>query len=177
MTHRGQMQMLPEKPRQGRPAVKRAFTLVEVTIAIGICATGLLITVALLSSSLTRLTEASDRNAYARIKQSISARYAMMDWSLLEERARSGAADRFYFDLKGSEAEGNTFDSAYAADVRVGQRRTLSGDNNENRFLRMLEIRVTNTPQRKDALTDPKYHDTLTASLGNEAKLKYKYRD
>lgn len=158
-------------------AGKGGFSLVEVTIALGICALGLLITVALLPTVLAQLTDAADRNAYARIKQSISARYAMMDWGILEESSRAGTLDRYYFDFTGTEVDKDSFDAIYATEVKVGKRRTLTGDTTENRFIRSMEIKVTQALQREDAFTNPEFYTTLSASLGNEDKLAEKYRD
>lgn len=153
------------------------FSLVEVSIALGICATGLLITVALLPSVLNQIGDAADRNAHTRIRQSLSTRYAMMDWGLIEEQFRAEKADRYYFDSAGSEVEKDAFEAVYATEIRIGQRRTLSGDDTHNRFIRYLEIRVTQELQREDALTNPEYYQKLYASLGNETKLRLEYRD
>lgn len=153
------------------------FSLVEVTIALGICASGLLITVALLPSVLSQIGDAADRNAHTRIKQSLSTRYAMMEWGLIEEQFRDEKAERFYFDSAGSEVEKDTFEAVYAAEIRIGSRRTLSGDDTHNRFIRYLEIRVSQELQREDALTNPECYQKLYASLGNETKLRLEYRD
>jgi uncharacterized protein (TIGR02598 family) len=156
---------------------KAGFSLVEVTISLGICAVGLLLTVALLPTVLDQLNDAADRNAYARIKQSISGRYAMMEWGLLEDSFRGSDVDLYYFDFSGTEVDKESFDAVYAAEVQVGQRRTLTGDDVHNRFIRTLEIKVTQQIQEEDAFTDPDLYDILTASLGNQARLSNEYRD
>jgi len=155
----------------------RAFSISEVTIALAICSIGLLITVGLLPSIIDQLSDSADRNAYARIKQSLSARYAMMDWGALEDSFRAGTVERFYFDFSGTEVEKDSFDAIYATEVQIGQRRTLPGDDTHNRFIRSLDIKVTQALLREDAFTNPDFYDTLTTSLGNENKLSNAYRD
>ncbi|MDF1815336.1 MAG: Verru_Chthon cassette protein B [Verrucomicrobiales bacterium] len=156
---------------------QRGFSLVEVTVALGICATGILLTVAMLPSILNSVGESVDRNAYARIKQSLSSQYAMMDWEILEENSRNNTSDRYYFDFDGTEVPRDSFEAAYAAQIRVGDRRTLSGDDRHNRFIRFLEIRITRDIEDDKAFEDPERYDQLTTSLGNEAKLEEQYRD
>lgn len=160
-----------------RNSQEGGFSLVEVTLALGICASGLLLMIGMLPAVLNQVGDAADRNAYARIKQSMSARYAMMDWNILEEKARAGDVEVFHFDFAGTQVAQDEFDAIYAAEIRIGNRRTLPGDTTHNRFIRNLEIRVTQALQKEDAFSDPKYHDLLTASLGNEARLSEDYRD
>lgn len=155
----------------------RGFSLVEVMFALAICSIGLLLTIAILPTVLSQLGDAADRNAYARIKQSVSARYAMMDWGSLEESARAGETERFFFDFAGIEVDESSREAIYAVEVSVRDRRTLPGDSSPNRFVRSLEIKVSQAIGNEEAFTRPALHDTLSASLGNEERLSDDYRD
>ena len=155
------------------------FSLIEVTMALGICASGVLALAALLPIALNDLTESADRNAEARMKQAVAASFAIKDWNLLEADFRDASAlpTTFHFDFVGNEVPSGDPTHAFSAAVFVGERRTLAGDSSENRYIRQLKIRVTSTPERADALTNPDFYEVLTMSLGNEAKLKLSYRD
>lgn len=168
---------IPNRIYNQRKLSAAGFSLIEVTLALAICASGLLLLITMLPAALNQAGDAADRNAYARIKQSMSARYAMMDWNLLEEKARAEDVEIFYFDFAGTQVTKDEFDAIYAAEIRVGSRRTLPGDDSHNRFIRNLEIRVTQALEEDDAFSDPKHFDLLTASLGNEARLNDDYRD
>ena len=153
------------------------FSLIEVLFALAICSVGLLLTIAILPAILSQLGDSADRNAYARIKQSISARYAMMDWAALEESARAGATERYFFDFAGIEVEESSREAIYAVEVSVRDRRHLPGDTTPNRFVRSLEIKVTQAIGNEEAFSRPALYDTLSASLGNEEMLEDLYRD
>ncbi|WP_009959406.1 Verru_Chthon cassette protein B [Verrucomicrobium spinosum] len=129
-----------------RPA--RGFSLPEVALAMGIAATALLTLISLLPFGLDTLRDSSNKQAEARILQTVMDRYQTGVW--LDESATGGSRSvqmqdcTLFFDQTGAEVASATgVDCNYAVQVKVGTEPSLQGDNEANPYLRQLRVRVT----------------------------------
>lgn len=72
------------KLTQLKQAYSKAFTLIEVTIALGICATVMMALLGLLPMSLDQMRDARNMTAMARISEDIINDVQLMDWADME---------------------------------------------------------------------------------------------
>lgn len=126
----------------------QGFSLPEVALAMGIAATALLTLISLLPFGLDTLRDSSNKQAEARILQTVMDRYQTGVW--LDESATGGNRNvqmqdcTLFFDQTGAEVPDATgLDCNYAVQVKVGTEPSLQGDNEANPYLRQLRVRVT----------------------------------
>ncbi len=135
---------LPARARNRRSG---AFTLVEVTIAMGICATVLITLLALLPTSLETMRQAAAMSTEARIAESIVGEAQLTDWQKMLDNM-DGAV--LYFDDEGGditktlEADRNRL--LYAAQILLSEDGvTVPGADAPNEFTRRLTIHIAET--------------------------------
>lgn len=114
----------------------------------GIAATALLTLISLLPFGLDTLRDSSNKQAEARILQTVMDRYQTGVW--LDESATGGGRSvqmqdcTLFFDQTGAEvADATGLDCNYAVQVKVGTEPSLQGDHEANPYLRQLRVRVT----------------------------------
>lgn len=108
------------------PVRKRAaFSLVEVTMAIGICGIALVGILGLVPAGLHVLRESVDASVGSRILQSIGAMARQGEFSQLGTNTTNGAVLR-YFDESGTELP-SPVASLYTAEIRVNNQPVLPG--------------------------------------------------
>ncbi|HSJ01492.1 MAG: Verru_Chthon cassette protein B [Verrucomicrobium sp.] len=127
----------------------RGFSLPEVALSLGIASIALLTLVSLLPFGLDTLRGSSNRQAEARITQSVLAGYQSQDWSV----QNAGASVRFtpgtktlFFDQTGTELTENSRECCYVVQVQVGTAPSVHGDTQSNQYLRQLRVRITDRP-------------------------------
>ncbi|HUF63645.1 MAG TPA: Verru_Chthon cassette protein B [Verrucomicrobiales bacterium] len=140
---------LPSRPSpsSARNSRSGAFTLVEVTIALGICATVLMTLLALLPTSLETMRQAAAMATEARIAESIVGEAQLTDWQEMIENM-DGAV--LYFDAEGGNITGtleaNRNRLLYAAKIILSEEGvTVPGSDAPNEFTRRLTIHIAET--------------------------------
>ncbi|TLD72642.1 Verru_Chthon cassette protein B [Phragmitibacter flavus] len=138
---------------------KQGFSLPEVALSLGIAATALLTLISLLPMGLDTLRDSSNKQAEARIVQSIMDRYQTSGWLEQDDGGGRGSVlqDRtLFFDQTGTEvANAADFDCNYAVQISVGNTPTLRGDARANDYLRRLIVRITdNAKNYQSALSN-----------------------
>lgn len=141
------------------------FSLIETVMATAITATVIIGLLALLPLGLETLRGASVRTSEARIRQAVVSSYKMLDWAEIESQAGAGTGRDFFFDERGAKVAFGDDNLLFGARVWVGDFMRLSGDASDNGFLRRLEIRIADRPERDGAFTDPEKYRTITATV------------
>lgn len=104
-------------------SLKKAFSLIEVTIALGIISTGMLLLVALMPFGVQNLQEASSKALERRIAQNIISDMLLNDWDQLHKFDATNVAGLRYYDTYGIEITGASAssdpESVYTVRVRV----------------------------------------------------------
>jgi uncharacterized protein (TIGR02598 family) len=128
---------------------RQGFSLPEVALAMGIAATALLTLLSLLPFGLDTLRDSSNKQAEARILQSVLDRY--QTGVSFEQDAPGGPRKlqlqdcMLFFDQTGGQVpDAAGLDCNYAVQVHVGTEPSLQGDSDANPYLRQLRVRVTN---------------------------------
>lgn len=150
------------RPRRG------AFTLAEVTLALGITAIGMIALIGLIPSGLESLRQSSALVAEAKIVQAIVADYQTGDRTGRAEGLR--LEDRTYhFDASGIRVQASDPWRHYTARARVVEEQLpVSGDHETNKYLQRLQIRITDHHDPAAAFADPqlhKEHGTIVALI------------
>jgi uncharacterized protein (TIGR02598 family) len=151
--------------RMNRFVRAAGFSLAEVTLAVGITAVGSLTLVGLMPSGLDSLRHSSARVAEAKIVQAVTADYQMADWG--SRKAGQGLADRkYYFDERGLEVPKTDPWKHYAVKVTVDPTLpTVQGDPTGNKYLRRLNIKITDRPNEESAFLDPLKHRAYSSMV------------
>lgn len=138
--------MSPLRPlRRCRPA----FTLIEVTVAVGIAAVGILTLVALVPFGLDSLKSSTANASEAKMIQSIVADFQMADWTVSSAGMKPPNKE-YYFAQHGVEVDKDTFDHLYTAQVFVeDESPSMPGDSSANIYLRRLVIQIFGRDGRK----------------------------
>jgi uncharacterized protein (TIGR02598 family) len=129
-----------------RPCRARAgFSLVEVAMAIGLLAFCMVAIIGLMPVAMNISADAMDRNAKARILQTIRAD------ALAADRDTLGLERPFYFDLQGnflgtSPPSGNPEPSHFAVTVAPSAPTTLPGGQ-QSSHLQMIRLTILRQPQ------------------------------
>ena len=141
------------------------FSLAEVTMAVGITAVGILALVGLMPSGLDSLRQSSARVAEAKIVQAVTADYQMADWGSRE--AGQMLEDRqYFFDDRGVEVLMGDPWRHYEVRVAVDPALpTIQGDSAGNKYLRRLNIKVTERADADAAFEDPLKHRTYSSMV------------
>jgi uncharacterized protein (TIGR02598 family) len=124
------------------------LTLVEVATALAIA--GLLLTI--LTGTLGRTVQFAadgfDRFAMARISQTLSDEYRMLDWYQLETEIDDERV--IYFDERGRRLDSKTIDAVYAARMSLLPGPVLPGESMNSSFLSRLQIEVSSKGQAEE---------------------------
>lgn len=141
------------------------FSLAEVTMAVGITAVGSLALVGLMPSGLDSLRQSSAQVAEAKIVQAVTADYQMGDWGT--RKSGQKLTDRqYYFDERGVRVLKNDVWKHY--EVRVTVDPTLpivQGDATGNKYLRKLNIKITDRANADAAFNNPLQHRTYSSMV------------
>ena len=133
------------------------FSLVEVVIAVGIMALGLVAVLGLLPHGLAMTKKTSDLTYQTRIFQHLLSEYQSMPWEALEGASTGGGAQLRYFDYQGIELTSNSTDQqeillSYVASVDINPSPVelphVNGQSRANDHLRRLVVRIAATPNR-----------------------------
>jgi len=139
-------------------AVRKAFTLAEVTLALGITAIGMIALIGLIPSGIESLRQSSAMVAEAKIVQAIVADYQSGDRS---DRAGGLRLDDrvYHFDGSGIRVRANDPWRHYTAQARVVEERMpVQGDPETNKYLHRIQIRITDSADAGAAFADPDLH-------------------
>lgn len=144
-----------------------AFTLAEVTIAVGIAATVMMALLAILPLGLDNLRRSAARMADARIIQAVAADYQMRDWSKVKPADETPIL--LAFDDRGTEVSHGSREHIYTAQVVLADDApVLSGDTSGNPFLRRLRVRITDRGDMADSFAIPAFyreHHVMVANI------------
>lgn len=149
------------KPQTPQTTFRSAgFSLVEVTIAMGIVATVLVALMALLPYGMDSIREAKSTQVQARIANEIIGELQMADWGREPAYSKLGNYDRMVrrYDSEGTliseTADNNKQDTIYKAfiEVPVSESMELPGMSAKNagRYLRRVSIKIAYAPGDKD---------------------------
>ena len=151
--------------RSTSPAANAAFSLVEVAIAIGVVAIGMLSVVALLPTGMETLRVSANETAQARISQEIIARLQGTDWDQTNNLA-DFQGQLFYFDRQGNQTSSTTPDAIFTAKLDVstdGPQLPAANNCGLNQNLRAVTLKVTSLPGAvADRFVDPRKFQQLS---------------
>ncbi len=141
-------------------ASARAFSLVEVCLAIGVLSFSLLTVIGLLPVGLTTMRRAMDAATERNIVRQLGAEASGMPYSRL--RSDYAATQVRYFDDQGL-ALSNSANAYYRASVSFGQTEFPGSDNVPlTNALQMIQIRIAT-----DRSATTNFYNILVASSGN----------
>ena len=148
-----------------KPAARAAFSLVEVAIAIGVVAIGMLSVVALLPAGMETLRASANETAQARISQEIIARLQGTDWD--QTKNLGDFQDQlFYFDRQGNQTLSTAPDSVFTAKLDVaadGPQLPAANNCGLNQNLRAVTVKITSLPGAVgDRFLDPRKFQQLS---------------
>jgi Verrucomicrobium spinosum paralogous family TIGR02598 len=132
------------KPLRAR---QHGFSLIEVTIALGIVGFCLSVLLGLLGSGLSLARSASDRTVSAQIAQRLIGMAQQTDWS----QKASLESGYFYFDGDGQPLESSAQDSVFSACVLIDEGTRIPGSSagGLNDRLAKVRVRVVRDPSRQ----------------------------
>ncbi|MFN0078458.1 MAG: Verru_Chthon cassette protein B [Prosthecobacter sp.] len=156
------MKLLSSTPRRPRSA---AFSLVEVMVAVGITAVGIVTLLGLLPSSLSNIRRAANDGVEARVMQAIMADYQMRDWPSILRQQESAAAEMTYFDLNGFPVKSADSEAFLLAQINVVDAPLLPGATVPNPRLRMLRVRTSRDVLAGAAAFDNKHTFRQTQAI------------
>lgn len=135
------------------------FSLAEVTLAVGITSVGMLALIGLIPGGLDSMRQSSSKVAEAKIIQAVTADYQMGDWGSRTSGQQLLDKD-YYFDERGVEVPASDPWRHYTARATVDRNFVvLSGEaSSGNKFLRRLQIRITDRPDIELAFQTPAQH-------------------
>lgn len=146
----------------------RGLTLVEVATALAIAGLLLAILTGALGRTVQFAADGFDRFAMARISQTLSDEYRMLDWYELESEIDN--ENIIYFDEKGRKLESKTVDAVYAARMSLTPGPVLPGESVNSPFLSRLQIEVSSKGQAEEPfanLNSVNQFSTLYTLMGN----------
>lgn len=139
-------------------AANRGFSLVEVTLALGIVAVGMLAIVALLPVGEETLRLSANDTAQTRIVQELSARLQASDWDQTNNLA-AYQDQLFYFDRQGNQTSATATETIFTAQLQVptaGLQLPSADDSCTNDNLRQVGVKITALPAGiSDRLSNP----------------------
>ena len=131
-----------------KAASSSAFTLVEVTLALGIIVSGLLTIVALLTGGLETLRVSASDTASARIVEEITSKLESSDWDQTNNLADFDGQN-YYFDNQGNALPAGAIDTVMTAQLAVpatGPMLPSSDGTSISDSLRAVQIKLTCLP-------------------------------
>ncbi len=161
------MESDPTAPAPARRRSRSAFSLAEVTIAIGIVAVGIIALLGLLPHGLQTMKEAADLSSETRIAQQIVADVMLLDWGdetddLAYLRAFANRNEPFLFDELAIRVD-RPADATYVARVEIPAIENgdvvLPGGNAPEPNLRRVVIKIVSVP-------DPSFDFDAPANQG-----------
>ena len=146
-------------------AANAAFSLVEVAVAIGVVAIGMLSVVALLPTGMETLRASANETAQARISQEIIARLQGTDWD--QSNNLGDFQDQlFYFDRQGNQTLSTAPDTVFTAKLDVptdGPQLPAANNCGLNQNLRAITVKITSLPTAiADRFLDPRKFQQLS---------------
>lgn len=156
----------PAPPGNRKPALwkSRGFSLVEVTLAIGLTTFSVIVLLGLLCSGVNESRQATDQTVMVQIAQQLIGMAQQTDWSHTDELSSA----YFYFDETGQLLEGSEEDQAvFAGCILVEPEVNLPADGSGvNDQMAKVRVRVVRDPARKlrGAPTSELADETLRAS-------------
>jgi uncharacterized protein (TIGR02598 family) len=142
-----------------------AFSLVEVTLSVGITAIGVISLVGLIPGGLDSLRKSNARVAEAKIVQAVTADFQMGDWGTRASGQR--LEDReYHFDDRGFPVSSSDPWKHYTVKANIEQATTelngvtIKGDITPNSYLYRLTIKITDQKDPTPAFTNPRLHHT-----------------
>lgn len=149
------MHTLPSSKRR-QTSASHGFSLVEVVIAVGIMAVGIVAVLGLLPHGLAMTKKTSDLTYQTRIFQHLLSEYQSMSWSALEAgTSGGGAAQQRLFDYQGIELTSASTNQqqqfiSYVASIEISPNPVelphTNGQPKGNEHLRRLVVRIAATP-------------------------------
>jgi uncharacterized protein (TIGR02598 family) len=153
------------KPCPTHPHSSAGFSLVEVTLALGIAAIGLTALLGLVPWSLDLLRESASDVAEAKIIQTVAADYQMTDWGQRSKKMKP-ADKEYYFDQRGLQVPKGTFAHLFTAQARVDDKNPrLAGDATDNVYLRRVVVKITDQISDASAFENPRRHRTYGTTV------------
>ena len=150
----------------------KAFSLVETVTALGIVSIAVLTLVALIPTGLDDLRKSSQKQAEARIIQSVVGAYQMVAWDNSQSLLKKPEKE-FYFDMRGTYLKKGSLEHAITAKAIVDPvPPTLAGDTTPAKYLRKVRIRITSQINDSTAFQNPKMYTERTAIITNLEQTK-----
>lgn len=144
---------------------KAAFSLVEVTLAIGIVSFALLSLLGVVPVGLSALRSAMDCTVEAQITQKISGEALLTPFSLLEDRF---SGKTFFFDEEGNAQTSQAEDTRYSLTAAVVNNPLYPGSDNllNNSSLKCIQLEMVTAPSRSAAQKQTNYYNILVPNSG-----------
>lgn len=151
---------------------RKAFSLVETVTAMGIVSIAVLTLVALIPTGLEDLRKSSQKQAEARIIQSVVGAYQMVAWDHKDSIIKKPQKE-FYFDIRGSSLKKGATEHALTALCTVDPTSpTLAGDTSPANYLRRVKIKISNRVYDGNAFTTPGMYIERSAIITNLEQVK-----
>ena len=168
-----------QRPSKTRSVRSRAFSLIEVAIALAIFSSGIMLLFSMLPGSLYNMKEASSRSVERRIAKNLVNELMLNEWELLH-RFDSRQLGIRYFDSQGIELSDYGIDAIFTARIRIHSRdvnidpdRTLESvdvsdsqdyklqddaqlSKSTSQHTRRISVEVTDVPLESFDFDDPK---------------------
>lgn len=160
------MMMRTTLPFLNQTARRKGFSLAEVTLAVGITSVGMLALIGLIPGGLDSMRQSSSKVAEAKILQAVTADYQMGDWGSRTSGQKLADKD-YYFDERGVEVPASDPWRHYTARATVDTKYVaLQGEaSTGNKYLRRLQIKVTDKQNIEQAFTNVAQHRTYGSTV------------
>lgn len=146
------------------PVGRKAFTLVEVSLACGVISFALVSILGLIPVGLTTLRETMDQTVEGQIVQKLSAKILLLPYSQLD--THYATTQNFYYDQEGEEVSLAT-DAAYSVAILPPADAVYPGFSNaptpESDSLRLMQINV----KRQQSVRAANRYNVYIANSGN----------
>ena len=125
---------------------KRAFTLIETVISIGIVSTVLVALIGLMPEGMNMISQAGQRTVGARIAQQLIGQIQLADF----DEVPSFDDNYYYFDDQGTEVDQDAVERIYTAKIEVATTNPSVDGSNESELLYSVVIKVSDRPGDPD---------------------------
>ncbi|MFT5467218.1 MAG: hypothetical protein ACI8UO_002322 [Verrucomicrobiales bacterium] len=158
--------------RANRPTRRGGFSLVDVTLAIGIAAPALIAILGVMSVGHSSLKIAQLKESEAAILQTLAGQFQMRPWTEIRELEERGDSERFFFDSEGYLLGNDSSERIFTAQVTVLGAPQLPGvpssQSKQQTFSRRLEILIDSRPlPQGDLFQDKRGYRTDTILIVN----------
>lgn len=143
------------------------FSLVEVTLSIGVLACAVLPLVALMPQGVDTLHASIRQNAEARIQQEIVGRLTSTDWAATNDLAKLDQS-RWFFTDYGAPVE-DAADAHYTVVLEINNP-SLPGAVGAHYFLRTAVMKITDLPEAAKPFEDPAKYRRYVATVAKMDK-------